>query len=360
MHNSLQVSPWPLCWSGPEQGMLCSAASYNARSNVLVYIKNWSAVSTAERGRCVDFDIVCQWALCPKVWVDLQPLIQQIQTDTHAGQGVKSGRASEIVDIYFFSLNSGGLLALIFPCFFKNASPEVELFPCVLLKYFMQDQSMSAHQCLMQTSFEKFSCCHLTLQVRTEGVDEWLLSCRYMLGDSGRSFVVGFGNNPPTHAHHRGASCPLEAVPGSNNPTCDYSTYALSTPNPNVLYGALVGGAFLFLTMLKMHCSQISDGSCAGHMYRRNSAKLWPISKLVASPGKFKLERVMTGPGQDDSYADLRSDFQKNEVAVDYNAGFTGTSSLCMYLAYKRPCCACMHLTYTWPEGFPPLLTFLQ
>jgi len=34
----------------------------------------------------------------------------------------------------------------------------------------------------------------------------------YLLGDSGRSFVVGFGNNPPTRPHHRGASCP--AVPG--------------------------------------------------------------------------------------------------------------------------------------------------
>ncbi len=25
----------------------------------------------------------------------------------------------------------------------------------------------------------------------------------YMLGDAGRSYVVGFGNNPPTEPHHR-------------------------------------------------------------------------------------------------------------------------------------------------------------
>jgi len=25
----------------------------------------------------------------------------------------------------------------------------------------------------------------------------------YMLGDGGRSYVVGFGNNPPTQPHHR-------------------------------------------------------------------------------------------------------------------------------------------------------------
>ena len=31
-----------------------------------------------------------------------------------------------------------------------------------------------------------------------------------------------------------------------------------------------------------------------------------------------------TGPGSDDSYVDVRSDYTKNEVAVDYNAGLTG------------------------------------
>lgn len=32
----------------------------------------------------------------------------------------------------------------------------------------------------------------------------------------------------------------------------------------------------------------------------------------------------VAGPGKDDSYADKRDDYQKNEVAVDYNSGFTG------------------------------------
>lgn len=27
----------------------------------------------------------------------------------------------------------------------------------------------------------------------------------YALGDAGHSFVVGVGNNPPTHVHHRAA-----------------------------------------------------------------------------------------------------------------------------------------------------------
>lgn len=34
----------------------------------------------------------------------------------------------------------------------------------------------------------------------------------------------------------------------------------------------------------------------------------------------------VVGPGADDSYTDTRTDYQKNEVAVDYNAAFTGMS----------------------------------
>ncbi len=32
----------------------------------------------------------------------------------------------------------------------------------------------------------------------------------------------------------------------------------------------------------------------------------------------------VAGPGNDDSYVDVRTDYVKNEVAVDYNSGFTG------------------------------------
>lgn len=84
----------------------------------------------------------------------------------------------------------------------------------------------------------------------------------YALGNTGRSFVVGFGINPPQRPHHRGSSCPNRPQPcdnGLNNPG----------PNPQILYGALVGG-----------------------------------------------------PGLDDSYTDDRNDYVKNEVTTDYNAGF--------------------------------------
>jgi len=83
----------------------------------------------------------------------------------------------------------------------------------------------------------------------------------YILGSTGRSFVVGYGVNPPTHCHHRGASC------YGPNSCCDPNC---PDANPNVLTGALVGG-----------------------------------------------------PGDpNDYYNDARNDFVMNEVALDYNSGF--------------------------------------
>lgn len=81
----------------------------------------------------------------------------------------------------------------------------------------------------------------------------------YALGSTGRSFVVGFGENSPQHPHHRtsqGSWCD-----NMNEPTASRHT----------LYGALVGG-----------------------------------------------------PDASDGYSDTVSDFNKNEVACDYNAGFVG------------------------------------
>ncbi|XP_076451288.1 endoglucanase E-4-like [Babylonia areolata] len=93
---------------------------------------------------------------------------------------------------------------------------------------------------------------------------QWALcQIHYALGDTGRSFVVGFGTNPPTQPHHRGSSCPMKPAP------CGWEAQQNPGPNPHVLYGALVGG-----------------------------------------------------PGSSDQYQDDRKDYIHNEVACDYNAGF--------------------------------------
>ena len=90
----------------------------------------------------------------------------------------------------------------------------------------------------------------------------------YALGSSGRSFVVGFGENPPEHPHHRtsqGSYCDNMNEPGESRHT---------------LYGALVGG-----------------------------------------------------PDASDGYSDTVNDYTMNEVACDYNAGFTGLMAA-MYSKY--------------------------
>jgi Glycosyl hydrolase family 9 len=83
----------------------------------------------------------------------------------------------------------------------------------------------------------------------------------YILGGTGRSFVVDFGANSPKRPHHRDSALTLEQS-GNWDAFKD-----ASTDNPNVLTGALVGG-----------------------------------------------------PGVDDAYADDRQDYKRNEVALDYNA----------------------------------------
>ena len=84
----------------------------------------------------------------------------------------------------------------------------------------------------------------------------------YMLGDNpmGVNYVVGAEENSPKAVHHRAASGTYDSTDKNAKPYWDIYT----------LYGALAGG-----------------------------------------------------PGKDDSYKDTRDNYQMNEVALDYNAGFT-------------------------------------
>ena len=83
------------------------------------------------------------------------------------------------------------------------------------------------------------------------------------MGDSGRSYVIGFGENYPKKPHHRAASCPDIPAP------CGFDYLNSPDPNPHDILGALVGG-----------------------------------------------------PDQFDMYNDDRNSYEYNEVATDYNAGF--------------------------------------
>ncbi|KAL5559550.1 hypothetical protein UlMin_035761 [Ulmus minor] len=67
----------------------------------------------------------------------------------------------------------------------------------------------------------------------------------YILGKNpeGRSYMVGFGNDPPKQAHHRGASVPkLSADAMVNCPMSFVNWFNKNSPNVNELTGAIVGG----------------------------------------------------------------------------------------------------------------------
>ncbi|CAK8692882.1 unnamed protein product [Clavelina lepadiformis] len=99
----------------------------------------------------------------------------------------------------------------------------------------------------------------------------------YMLGSSGRSYVVGYGKNPPKKPHHRSSSCP--SPPGE----CTWgNSFHSNSANPYTLYGALIAG-----------------------------------------------------PDKDDGYQDARDDYVANEVATDYNAGFQGALAGLKYYKIK-------------------------
>ncbi|XP_077990957.1 uncharacterized protein LOC144445289 [Glandiceps talaboti] len=86
----------------------------------------------------------------------------------------------------------------------------------------------------------------------------------YILGDSGRSYVCGFGENHPVRPHHRESS-----LSSAGDGPQGLDALLSDDPNPHCLEGALVGG-----------------------------------------------------PDMEDYYTDTRQDYRANEVACDFNAGF--------------------------------------
>uniref|UniRef100_F6RWX2 cellulase n=1 Tax=Ciona intestinalis TaxID=7719 RepID=F6RWX2_CIOIN len=86
----------------------------------------------------------------------------------------------------------------------------------------------------------------------------------YILGSNGRSFVVGFGTNPPTKVFHQSSYCPP--------PPAACNRFDAETPNAHILYGALVGG-----------------------------------------------------PSESDSFMNQRMNQKQSSVTLDYNAGYQAT-----------------------------------
>jgi hypothetical protein len=127
----------------------------------------------------------------------------------------------------------------------------------------------------------------------------------YMLGDSGRSWLVGFGDNYPLSPYHKSSYNSILHYPMRGQAWEDQEADFLysSTTNEHILYGALVGGPFA-----------------------------------------------------DDSFVDNREDYEYTEVTQDYNAGFTGAVSGLIHFYGGEPFTDCgLDLGWDYPgAGTPP------
>ncbi|KAJ0029916.1 hypothetical protein Pint_13659 [Pistacia integerrima] len=104
----------------------------------------------------------------------------------------------------------------------------------------------------------------------------------YVLGKNpeGRSYMVGFGKNPPTQAHHRGASVPKTIA--NSNVSCSMSFvywYSKDEPNPNELTGAIVGGPDRSDRFIDKRWDSSNTEPCT----YVNSAAVGVLAKLAAS-----------------------------------------------------------------------------
>ena len=128
---------------------------------------------------------------------------------------------------------------------------------------------------------------------RKEYIDFVKSQMDYILGDNpaGVNYVVGAEENSPKAVHHRGASGTYDSTDQNAKPYWDIFT----------LYGALAGG-----------------------------------------------------PGPDDSYKDTRTNFQMNEVALDYNAAFTVClAGLVHFGLGVKDTGAILEFDRAWPQKSP-------
>lgn len=78
----------------------------------------------------------------------------------------------------------------------------------------------------------------------------------YIMGSGGRSYVTGWGTNPPKHPHHRGASCAFV----TNGTQCSGQQWAVvNVTFANTLPGALVGGPNLYDEFNDNHLEEIQS-----------------------------------------------------------------------------------------------------
>ncbi|KAJ6330392.1 hypothetical protein OIU76_009074 [Salix suchowensis] len=106
----------------------------------------------------------------------------------------------------------------------------------------------------------------------------------YLLGSNPekRSYMVGFGQNPPVQAHHRGASVPVMSTNTIVNCGTSFANwFNKDAPNPHELTGAFVGGPDRFDNFVDKRWDSSKTEPCT----YVNSISVGVLAKL-ATPGR--------------------------------------------------------------------------
>lgn len=152
----------------------------------------------------------------------------------------------------------------------------------------------------------------------------------YMLGDSGRSFMVGEGANSPVHPHSRDAFCARDwPISQCSNANFGSRTYE----NGNVRPPA---GRSLFLRAptnghsapRRSHSARPCIAQHFPTLHRTTRPHVRPRGRArtgahaAALRVQIMVGALVSGPDIRDRYEDARANYLSSEVAIDYNTGF--------------------------------------
>nr|CAD7263301.1 unnamed protein product [Timema shepardi] len=132
----------------------------------------------------------------------------------------------------------------------------------------------------------------------------------YMLGDSGRSYVVGFGLNYPTQPYHAARKLPQRLSPSPSPDTTEEPSLR-GTPRAH-----LKGKN----NLRPFSCPDLPEPCGWKDFHRRG-----PNSQILYGA-------LVSGPDENDNYKDDREEYVYNEVTLDYNAGFQSAVAGLQYL----------------------------
>lgn len=122
-----------------------------------------------------------------------------------------------------------------------HADDHTILCTIIVFQPLFKNASLQVFRRQQRPSSEGLAFCVHHMHVMDITIGDVALQVQYVLGSSGRSYMVGWGIDPPTHIPNPAASCPASVQPCSGF-LASSPQYSSPDQNPHVLSGALVSG----------------------------------------------------------------------------------------------------------------------